>query len=147
VILKRCPSCHGFCDVELGTRCFACGTVLSDSLPTLTRRPPPALRRAQKDAKSSVVLLSTFAVLGILGVALIVIPPMMEPLPRVALAGFTIVAIALGSFARSTPAGSAPREISRLMFRMLAGFGIFIGCIIGLLLLLSFACAAGGAFR
>jgi hypothetical protein len=143
MILKRCPSCRGFCDVERGVRCFACGAVLSDNLPTLTRRPPPALRRAQTDKKSSVTLLTFLAVFGILGVALLVIPPALDPLPRAGLGAFVVIALGLGSFARSTPAGSASRIVSKGMFTLLACVGGLVAMIIGLFLLLLLACSVG----
>ena len=143
MILKRCPSCRGFCDVERGPRCFACGSILSDTLPKLTRRPPLSLRTAQKDKKSSTALLSSLAVIGSIGVALLVIPPALDPLPRFGLAAFLVVALVLGGFARSSPAGSGVREISKLMFYLLAFFGVLIALIVGLVMLLFLACTMG----
>ena len=145
MILKRCPSCRGFCDVEVSPRCFACGAVLSGDLPKLTRRPPPALRAARKDAKTSSFLLSFFGVLGTIGAVLLVITPM-DGLPRFGIAAFLLVALILGVLSKAGAPGSATSVISKGMFKLLALFGMFIALLIGLFLLLLFACAVG-AFK
>jgi hypothetical protein len=146
LILKRCPSCRGVCDVERGGRCFACGAPISPEAPALKRkRPPKAYRIVAKDKKMSTGLLVTFAIVGGLGVLGIIASEKSDPVLRVVLGVPFFAAVVLGFRALlRKDAGT----LSQGVLRLFAFFGILIvggiALVAGLLLLLFIACTFKG---
>jgi hypothetical protein len=140
LILKRCPSCRGICDVERNARCFACGDEIPGQAPALKRkRPPRALRVVVKDKKRSAWLLVTFALLGGLGV-LGVIASDADPVLRIGLGVLFLAGVGLGFRAML---GRETGTLSHVALRLFAVVGMLIFAVIGLVLLLWIACAVG----
>jgi hypothetical protein len=144
LILKRCPSCRGVCDVERSPRCFSCGAEIAGAVPALTRkRPPKVLRLFKKNKSQSTALLITFAVFGGLGV-LGVIASDADPVLRIGLGVLFLTGVVLGIRAMM---GREAGTLSHAVLRLFAMAGVLVlggtALLVGLLLLVSIACAIG----
>jgi len=144
LILKRCPSCRGVCDVERSSRCFSCGAEISGAVPALQgKRPPKVLRLFKKNKNQSTALLATFAIFGGLGV-LAVIASDADRVLRIGLGVLFLTGVVLGFRAMM---GREAGTLSHAVLRLFAMLGILVlggtALLVGLLLLLFIACAVG----